>query len=172
MTTLFGRQPTGSMQWGVPRAAIDALAEAGVLGLPVAQPAGGGGGLADAVVVVRSLAEACGSTAMVVLMDYAATSVLNEFGPEKVREAIGSGRHLSTLAFSEAVSRSHFWAPLGTATAAGSMVRLDAGKSWITAAGEADSYVWHYTSTKLSKHSAGVFAHLAELSNVPCRRHQ
>jgi alkylation response protein AidB-like acyl-CoA dehydrogenase len=125
-----------------PRAAIEALADVGVLGLPVAQPVGGDGGLADAVVVVRSLAEASGSTAMVVLMHYAATSVLNEFGPEKVREAIGSGRHLSTLAFSEAGSRSHFWAPLGTATVAGAMIRLDARKSWITAAGEADSYVW------------------------------
>jgi isovaleryl-CoA dehydrogenase len=125
-----------------PRRSIDALAEAGILGLPIAQPVGGGGGLGDAVVVVRSLAEACASTAMVVLMHYAATSVLNEFGSEKIRGAIGSGRHLSTLAFSEVGSRSHFWAPLGTATAAGSGVRLDARKSWITAAGEADSYVW------------------------------
>ena len=58
--------------------------------------------------------------------------------------AIAAGRHLSTLAFSESGSRSHFWAPLGTATAAGrrAEVRLDARKSWVTAAGEADSYVW------------------------------
>jgi alkylation response protein AidB-like acyl-CoA dehydrogenase len=125
-----------------PRASIDALAEAGVIGLPVAEPIGGGGDLSDAATVVRSLAEVCGSTAMVVLMHYAATAVLKEFGSEKVREAIGAGDHLSTLAFSETGSRSHFWAPIGTAIAKGGVVRLDAKKSWITAAGEADSYVW------------------------------
>jgi alkylation response protein AidB-like acyl-CoA dehydrogenase len=46
------------------------------------------------------------------------------------------------LAFSEVGSRSHFWAPAGTATEVGASVRLDARKSWVTSAGEADSYVW------------------------------
>jgi alkylation response protein AidB-like acyl-CoA dehydrogenase len=46
------------------------------------------------------------------------------------------------LAFSEVGSRSHFWAPVGTATMTGDSVRLDARKSWVTSAGEADSYVW------------------------------
>ena len=53
---------------------------------------------------------------MVVLMHYAAVAVLEAHGPRDVREAIAAGRHLTTLAFSEAGSRSHFWAPLGTAT--------------------------------------------------------
>ena len=111
-------------------------------GSRVAEPVGGGGSLADAVDVVRRLAEVCGSTAMVVLMHYAATAVIDSYGHEEVRQAIGRGRHLTTLAFSEAGSRSHFWAPLSTATATGGGVRLDARKSWVTAAGEADSYVW------------------------------
>ena len=56
---------------------------------------------------------------------------------------IAAGRHLTTLAFSESGSRSHFWAPLGTAVHAdGADVRLDASKSWVTSAGQADSYVW------------------------------
>lgn len=125
-----------------PRRGIDALGEAGILGLTVSQPFGGGGSLADAVLVVRRLAEVCGSTAMVVLMHYAATAVLDRYGDEEVRRAIGGGRHLTTLAFSEVGSRSHFWAPQSTATLDGGAVRLDARKSWITAAGEADSYVW------------------------------
>jgi isovaleryl-CoA dehydrogenase len=125
-----------------PRRGIDALGEAGVLGLTVAEPFGGGGALADAVDVVRRLAEVCGSTAMVVLMHYAATSVIDRYADEGVRQAIGSGGHLTTLAFSEAGSRSHFWAPLSTATSTAGGVRLDARKSWVTAAGEADSYVW------------------------------
>jgi len=46
------------------------------------------------------------------------------------------------MAFSEAGSRSHFWAPQSTATADADSVLLDARKSWVTAAGHADSYVW------------------------------
>jgi alkylation response protein AidB-like acyl-CoA dehydrogenase len=126
-----------------PRRSIDALAELGLLGLTLPEAAGGGGGgLGDAVEVIRQLAAACGSTAMVVLMHYAATAALRDHGPEPVRKAIADGSHLTTLAFSEAGSRSHFWAPLGTATATDSGVRLDARKSWVTAAGVADSYVW------------------------------
>jgi isovaleryl-CoA dehydrogenase len=126
-----------------PRASIDALAEAGILGLTVSESVGGGGGdLADAAMVVRALAGACGSTAMVVLMHYAATVVLDQLGPERVRKDIAAGDHLTTLAFSEEGSRSHFWAPLSTAVLVGGRVRLDARKSWVTAAGEATSYVW------------------------------
>lgn len=126
-----------------PRAGIDALAAAGVLGAAsAAEVGGGGGGLAEVAHVVEQLAGACSSTAMVVLMHFSAVSVLEVHGPREVREAVAAGAHLSTLAFSEAGSRSHFWAPGSTATAQGEDVRLDARKSWITAAGEADSYVW------------------------------
>jgi alkylation response protein AidB-like acyl-CoA dehydrogenase len=68
--------------------------------------------------------------------------VIEAHGPRETREAIGSGRHLTTLAFSEVGSRSHFWAPLSTAKQADGHVRLDARKSWVTSAGQADSYVW------------------------------
>ena len=126
-----------------PRPAVDALGAAGILGLPVAgQLGGGGGGLGEAADVVRRLARECGSTAMVVLMHYAGAALLDRYGDEGVRKAIGAGQHLTTLAFSEVGSRSHFWAPLGTAARVGDGVRLDARKSWVTSAGEADSYVW------------------------------
>ena len=59
-----------------------------------------------------------------------------------MRRAIAQGQHLSTLAFSEADSRSHFWAPTGTARADAEQILLDARKSWVTSAFEADSYVW------------------------------
>jgi len=126
-----------------PRDAITALGEAGILGLTVSQSVGGGGlGLPEAADVVRTLAGVCGSTAMVVLMHYAATILIENHGPEDVRQAIGAGHHLATVAFSEAGSRSHFWYPQSSAVAEGDNVRLDAHKSWITSAGEADSYVW------------------------------
>ena len=127
-----------------PRESLAGLAAAGVMGLPMAESAGGGGGeLAEAVTVIRKLAGACGSTAMIVLMHYTAAAVIDRYGPDEVKKAIAAGEHLSTLAFSESGSRSQFWVPLGTARAsAAGRVRLDAEKSWITAAGEADSYVW------------------------------
>jgi alkylation response protein AidB-like acyl-CoA dehydrogenase len=126
-----------------PRAAIDALGEAGLLGL-ISAPEVGGMGYAHraAAHVVEQLSGACGSTAMVVCMHYAATAVLEAYGPRDIRAAIAAGHHLSTLAFSEAGSRSHFWAPVSSATAMNGHIRLDARKSWATGAGEVDSYVW------------------------------
>ena len=79
---------------------------------------------------------------MVMCMHYSATAAIEEHGSNEVRRAIASGTHLSTLAFSETGSRSHFWVPLSTATADGDRVLLNASKSWVTSAGEADSYVW------------------------------
>jgi alkylation response protein AidB-like acyl-CoA dehydrogenase len=122
---------------------VDALGRAGILGLPTAADMGGGGqGLRAAAEVVEALAGVCGSTAMVVLMHFAATAVIEAHGPAAARRRIGSGSHLTTLALSEVGSRSHFWAPEGTAIAAGGRIRLDAHKSWVTSAGYADSYVW------------------------------
>ena len=126
-----------------PRSAVAALGSAGLLGLTSDPSVGGmGRGLGDAARVVRRLASSCGSTAMIVCMHYCATAVIEQFGPEGVRRDIARGVHLSTLAFSESGSRSQFWAPLGTATAKGASVSLDASKSWVTSAGEAQSYVW------------------------------
>jgi isovaleryl-CoA dehydrogenase len=129
-----------------PRRQIRALQEAGILALTVpAAYGGGGGGVPEAAAVVRELGAACSSTAMIVTMHYSATAALTVADRADVLEEIAAGRHLSTLAFSEFGSRSHFWAPLGTAVQRGDAVRLDAKKSWVTAAGEADSYVWSST---------------------------
>lgn len=126
-----------------PRAGVTALGEHGLLGLLSSIDVGGLGlGLAEAAQVVRRLAASCASTAMVVTMHYSAVAVIEAHGPDDVRRTIAAGEHLSTLAFSETGSRSHFWAPLGTATRSGDDVVLDASKSWVTSAGEADSYVW------------------------------
>jgi alkylation response protein AidB-like acyl-CoA dehydrogenase len=58
-----------------------------------------------------------------------------------ILQKIGAGRHLSTLAFSEAGSRSHFWAPISRAHRNGNGVHISAKKSWVTSAGHAHSYV-------------------------------
>ena len=65
-----------------PRAALDALGAAGLLGLSSAPEVGGlGGSLADVAETVEQIAAACGSTAMVVLMHYAAVAVVEAHGP-------------------------------------------------------------------------------------------
>jgi isovaleryl-CoA dehydrogenase len=127
-----------------PRDSVQALGDAGLLGLISAPQVGGGGGsLASAAQVIESVGTRCASTAMVLLMHYAAVPVIEAHGPQDVRRAIARGEHLSSLAFSEVGSRSHFWAPLSTARAGeDDTVQLDARKSWVTSAGQADSYVW------------------------------
>jgi alkylation response protein AidB-like acyl-CoA dehydrogenase len=126
-----------------PRDAMDALGKAGLLGLTVSTEAGGlGGGLPEAADTIEQVARECGSTAMVLLMHYSAVAVLNGHCAKDVLAEVAAGRHLSTLAFSESGSRSHFWAPVSSARADGDEVVLDAKKSWVTSAGQADSYVW------------------------------
>jgi len=126
-----------------PEKTLEAMRAAGLLGLVSATEVGGAGnGLAEASIVVERLARECGSTAMVVCMHYCATAVIEKHGPLAVRKAVAAGKHLSTLAFSEVGSRSHFWAPVGGAKQAGNDVLLTARKSWITSAHHADSYVW------------------------------
>ncbi|HEX8404879.1 MAG TPA: acyl-CoA dehydrogenase family protein [Duganella sp.] len=126
-----------------PRAAVVALGQAGLLGLISAEAVGGGGmGLAEAARVVERIAQACPSTAMVVCMHYCATVVIEQFGAEPLRREVAAGRHLSTLAWSDSGSRSHFWAPTGTARRDGDQVVIDGSKTMVTSATEADSYVW------------------------------
>ncbi len=139
-----------------PRAQVAALGAAGILGLTVPGEYGGGGaGLREAADVVRELGSVCGSTAMIVTMHYAATAALTAAGGNDTLSAIAAGGHLSTLAFSETGSRSHFWAPMSSAAPLGGQqaVRLDAAKSWVTSAGHADSYVW--SSRPVSDGAAG-----------------
>ncbi len=126
-----------------PRAAIDAMGRAGLLGLISAAEVGGlGQAHRAAALVIERLARECASTAMVTCMHYAGAAVIEKYGPREIRAAIAAGRHLTTLAFSEAGSRSHFWAPVSTAVRNNGHVQLDAQKSWATSAGEVDSYVW------------------------------
>ena len=97
-----------------PRAQLAALGAGGFLGLTI-DPAQGGLGQGPRVfaAVVETLARACGSTAMTYLMHVCATQVIAAHGGrEALLREIAAGRHLTTLAFSEKGSRSHFWAPV------------------------------------------------------------
>ncbi|WP_240323355.1 acyl-CoA dehydrogenase family protein [Amycolatopsis ruanii] len=115
-----------------PRSGIGAHGEVGLLGLASASAVGGGGaGLAETARVVERVAGVCGSTAMVLLTHYAATAAVEAHGPPAVRGAIARGEHLATLALGEPGDRCTL-----------RDTELDGAKSWVVAAGEADSYVW------------------------------
>src|SRR3954468_22666672 len=103
-----------------PKESIAALGAAGLLGLNVPQAYGGlGQGLRTVAAVIDVLAQQCPSTAMVYLMHLCGIACYAAV-PDKtaalLREA-AAGRHLTTLAFSEKGSRSHFWAPVSRASA-------------------------------------------------------
>ena len=95
--------------------------------------------------VTATLAEADASAAMVYLMHVCAAATIvaarSEPAVAKTLEEIAAGQILATLAFSEAGSRSHFWAPTSRATRNGASVKLTAKKSWVTSAGYAHCYV-------------------------------
>ncbi len=128
--------------------AIQSLGEAGLLGLLLPADVGGAAlGPRTFAAVTEIIAEADASVAMVYLMHVLgaaciATARPDASGPMKsILEEIAAGRHLSTLAFSEAGSRSHFWAPISRAQRNGNGVTISAQKSWVTSAGHAQSYV-------------------------------
>jgi alkylation response protein AidB-like acyl-CoA dehydrogenase len=141
--TIAPAAPAVDRDAAFPEKSIEALKAAGLLGA-LSEPAVGGLGLgvAGAAAIVGRVAQECGSTAMVLCMHYCGAAVLEAHANESVQRAASSGEHLSTLAFSEAGSRSHFWSPVGTAQSDGDTVILTAQKSWVTAASRATAYVW------------------------------
>ncbi len=119
-----------------PTESIDALRSAGLLAPQSPR---------DAARIVESLAQHCGSTAMITCMHYAASAVVQALGSDTQKSELAAGKHLGTLAFSEAGSRSHFWAPVSKATIQDDGVHLFARKSWVTSANHATFFVWSST---------------------------
>ncbi|PYY01857.1 MAG: acyl-CoA dehydrogenase [Acidobacteria bacterium] len=128
--------------------AVESLGESGLLGLLLSTNSGGSGlGPRTFAAVTAALAEADASVAMVYVMHIMGAATIAAARPSAAQaltpilQEIGAGRHLATLAFSEAGSRSHFWAPISRAHRNGSGVRISAKKSWVTSAGHAQSYI-------------------------------
>src|SRR5579862_540282 len=128
--------------------AIASLGESGLLGLMLPTDVGGLGlGPRTFAAVIATLGEADASVAMVYLMHTLGATAISTSRPSATQTVtpilreISAGRHLSTLAFSEAGSRSHFGAPISRPHRNGKGVRISAKKSWVTSAGHAHSYV-------------------------------
>ena len=141
--TIAAEAPAVDQHAAFPERGLNALAAAGLMGAVSATEVGGLGlGPRAAAAIVGRIAQECGSTAMVMCMHFCGTAVLEAHAPQDVRRAAASGAHLCTLAFSEAGSRGHFWAPVSTAKRNGDGIVLDAQKSWVTSASKATSYIW------------------------------
>ena len=96
--------------------AVVSLGESGLLGLMLPVHVGGLGlGPRTFAAVIATLAEADASVAMVYLMHIFGAATISAARPSATQavtpilQEISAGRHLSTLAFSKAGSRSHFW---------------------------------------------------------------
>jgi len=127
-----------------PEGSIGALGQCGLLGLNVPLEFGGRGqGPRTIAAVLEVVGRHCSSTAMIYLMHLCGIACYAA-SPEKTAaqlRAAAQGKHLSTLAFSEAGSRSHFWVPISRAAAVNGGVHVSASKSFVTSAGRADGYV-------------------------------
>jgi alkylation response protein AidB-like acyl-CoA dehydrogenase len=102
-----------------------------------------GQGLRVACAVLDEIAQRCASTAMIYMMHLCGVACYNAVPDrsENYLRAAAKGEHLTTLAWSERGSRSHFWAPVSQAARQDGHVVLNAEKSWVTSAGHADGYV-------------------------------
>ena len=151
-----------------PEASVGVLRESGLLGLTLPVEAGGlGGGPSDLVDVTSALAAACGSTAMIYLMHVSASMTVAAAPPPGLPDLLPSlagGETLASLAFSEAGSRSHFWAPVSKAQRAADKIRVSAGKSWVTSAGHADVYV--VSTLTADDDTVDIFAVPADTSGI------
>lgn len=128
-----------------PRDNLNALAEAGALGLVLPQEAGGaGGGLAALAEACEAIGGACASTGMVFLMHSVAAATIAAGGGPRASQLLGdlaSGRAVATLAFSERGAGAHFYSPGLQTTRSNGQVRLAGRKSFVTSGGHADVYV-------------------------------
>jgi alkylation response protein AidB-like acyl-CoA dehydrogenase len=129
-----------------PSESVRALAREGFLGMCVPKEFGGSGqGPRVFAAVAEALAQGCCSTAMIFVMHVSAAQAIASSTTlarktEVLRE-IAMGNHLTTLAFSERGSRSHFWAPVSALAEMDGAFVVSAQKSWVTSASHADSYV-------------------------------
>lgn len=139
-----------------PAASMAAFAEAGLLGLQVPAALGGHGqGLLALAAVSAEIGRACPSSSLCFGMHCVGTAVIaakaTEDQQERYLRPIAAGRHITTLALSEAGSGAHFYLPETRLVRGAAGYTVDGTKQFVTNGGHADSYV---VSTLASEGSA------------------
>lgn len=153
-----------------PAHSMQALGQAGLLGLQVPQAAGGHGqGLLALSVITETLGKACPSSALCFGMHCVATAVIaakaTDYQREHYLQAIARGEHVTSLALSEHGTGAHFYLPGTTLESDGDAYRLSGTKQFVTSGGHADSYV---VSTLASEsNEAGDFSCVVLDANTP-----
>lgn len=140
-----------------PRHAMRALADAGLAGLPAPRKAGGHGqGLLALGMVTEVIGRACPSSALCFGMHCVGTAVIAaKATPDqeaRYLRPIAEGRHITTLALSEAGTGANFYLSATRLALDGEHYRVDGVKQFITNGGCADSYV---VSTQASRPAEG-----------------
>jgi isovaleryl-CoA dehydrogenase len=128
-----------------PEENLQALAEAGLMGLLVAEQNGGrGGNLADLALVCEALGAACASTAMCFLMHNCGCALLGaRTTPEQAQRWLvpaAQGDAILTLAFSERLTGARFYQPEIGAERQNGGFRLSGRKSFVTSGRHAKLY--------------------------------
>ncbi len=130
-----------------PAANMAALGKAGLLGLHIPRRLGGEEqGLLALSVIAEELGRACSSTAMCFSMHSVAAKVMaakaTSDQEERFLRPIAEGRHITSLALSEAGTGVHFFLPRTTFKPVTDGFELNGEKSFVTSGAEADSYVF------------------------------
>ena len=141
-------------QW--PEAGMRALMDARLTALVVPARLGGHGqGLTGLAAIVEGLGRGCASTAMCFGMHCVGTAVIaarsTPLHDERFLIPIAEGRHLTTLALSEAGTGSNFFLSETSLVRDGDSFLVRGHKQFVTNGGHADSYV---VSTRASVESA------------------
>lgn len=125
---------------------MQALADAGLLGLNVPENLGGHGeGLMGLSMLTETIAKDCPSSALCFGMHCVGTAVIaakaTRFQQQEYLKRIALGQHITTLALSESGSGVHFYLPATRIEEADNELRVNGAKQFVTNGGHADSYV-------------------------------
>jgi alkylation response protein AidB-like acyl-CoA dehydrogenase len=155
-----------------PAHSLQALAEAGLMGLQVPQALGGHGqGLLALGAVTEVIARACPSSALCFGMHCVGTAVLAAKATDHHKAAylrpIAEGRHVTTLALSESGSGAHFYLPAATLEDQDASLRVRGTKQFVTSGSHADSYVLSTVSAAGSGAGHGDFSCIVVDADTP-----
>lgn len=129
-----------------PKASLQALGDAGLMGLHIPKRLGGHEqGLLALAVLGETIAEGCASSALCYAMHCVGTAVIvakaSSYQEDRYLVPIVEKQHVTTLALSEQGTGSHFYFPQTQLNLQGDVYRVNGVKQFVTNGGHADSYV-------------------------------